>query len=1539
MIMSSSSRQIASRLTAAAVAVLVVVAYAGPATAAADRPVADPVQPAPAGAAQAAVSSPDRPAGGPSASAADGEVVSLRTATSRTFRLKGGRLQARIASRPINYQDAQGRWQKSDNSLASDGAGRRSNRANSYRLDLPRDAADGPVTVRVGGDAVGFQLINARAEGVAAGDTMTYPGALPGVDLSYQALDGGVKEIVTLDSAAAGADFDFATTLSKGLTLRSTADGGLAAVGSDGQPRLSYVPPNVEDSSGRPDAFSTSAVRMTVSGPDRAPTVRLSVDPAWLHDPARVFPVRIDPYYDTGAAAQTYLNSTATTTNYSTQTTLRVGKDTTGAVNNAIVQFDTSPVPRSAEVYFTSLNLDVSSADAGAAGTTLQAKALTRAFTASAATWTKATSTVNWTTAGGDVTSTGLDSRPYTATSMSLYPLDMVKSWVNGGSANHGLQLSSTSTTTGSSVAFAKTTGASPYLYIEYIHRTGDQGQYTYTRQDLTDRAELAVNVSSGNLLLSNDDLSVAGPGGGLSIGRFYNSKDSVFAPGPLPAGWNQSPGTDELVDRAVVPLWRGPTGTAFAFRKPDDITNPHGAYPPAPGSGVDLFNDTAAGVTITDRTSRQVRTFDGGGKLISVTDRNGNVTRYDYDDPNSFHVGHIVDAAGRSTTLAYNDKLVSMTDSSGRVSAYGYDALMSYLTSYTDPAGKVTTYGYNAAGLLSQIVTPAGRKTNLVYDTQGRVTSIMRVTSLSGTDTGPTTTYAYTDSSVTYTDSMGTVHTYPGKTVVTDANSKATTHYFDPSGRVLRTVDALGRNRSRGYTVNSDVNSAVDGLGTGTSAGNTTTSTFDGDHRATGSTSPTGGASTLTYAETAGTVTNAVAHWQPNASTDSDGNKAAFTYDGPGNLTKTQDTTNGPTGGVQSTFTYNPPAPAAALCGGKFGQVCSATDGRGKITSYTYDGSGNQTAVDNPAPLGDTSATYDTIGRVVNATDGKGQVTRTTHDNLDRITQVRFNGATTCTSTDITNGLCITYGYDDDGNQTSMVDQSGTSTWTYDKLGRETARSLPSTGSTSLTYDGVGNVLTATDAAGTISYTYSAANELLTLLEPGGSCAAAPKDRCTTFGYNNNGARITTTYPTGTTSTVMTTTLDNAGRVSNIKALTGTTRHSDFSYTYSRMVGSTATDGALVRTRVENNAAGSADKTTTYTLDSLDRLTLAEERNTSNAVTASWSYGYDNAGNRTSATLGPLGTGGTTAFTYNDANQILTRAGSSAGWAYDLNGAETDAVGSTTRTAGAWNPKLQNTSVTAGSAYARTYTGAGNKTRLSAGGTTYRNTALGITAETTAGVTTTYVRDPGGTLVATRTSNTSHYYVFDGLGSVVALINPAGGKANSYSYDPYGQARSSGGTVVNPYRYTGGYLDTSTGLYKLGIRYYDPALGRFTQPDPTEQDDHYTYANDNPVSFVDPDGEAFFLPAIVIGARIAAPYVARAAARYGPKAASWLSNGNNAVRIGRGRVSLGPAMNHWQRMSPGMQRLARYHVHIERRYGGIDNWVRGQNTTWWRNG
>ena len=54
----------------------------------------------------------------------------------------------------------------------------------------------------------------------------------------------------------------------------------------------------------------------------------------------------------------------------------------------------------------------------------------------------------------------------------------------------------------------------------------------------------------------------------------------------------------------------------------------------------------------------------------------------------------------------------------------------------------------------------------------------------------------------------------------------------------------------------------------------------------------------------------------------------------------------------------------------------------------------------------------------------------------------------------------------------------------------------------------------------------------------------------------------------------------------------------------------------------------------------------------------------------------------------------------------------------------------------------------------------------------------------------------------------------------------------------------------TYMGLYKYGIRYYDPTLGRWTQRTPvggslaeTLKANPYVYADDNPANIIDPNG------------------------------------------------------------------------------------------------
>jgi RHS repeat-associated protein len=95
-----------------------------------------------------------------------------------------------------------------------------------------------------------------------------------------------------------------------------------------------------------------------------------------------------------------------------------------------------------------------------------------------------------------------------------------------------------------------------------------------------------------------------------------------------------------------------------------------------------------------------------------------------------------------------------------------------------------------------------------------------------------------------------------------------------------------------------------------------------------------------------------------------------------------------------------------------------------------------------------------------------------------------------------------------------------------------------------------------------------------------------------------------------------------------------------------------------------------------------------------------------------------------------------------------------------------------------------------------------------------------------------------------------MTLTDAAGNVVETYSDDPYGNTTITG-PVPNPYRYAGALIDNSSGLYKMGARYYDPSIGRFTQTDPgacSQTADLYWYADDDPVNESDPTGLCFHI-------------------------------------------------------------------------------------------
>ena len=74
----------------------------------------------------------------------------------------------------------------------------------------------------------------------------------------------------------------------------------------------------------------------------------------------------------------------------------------------------------------------------------------------------------------------------------------------------------------------------------------------------------------------------------------------------------------------------------------------------------------------------------------------------------------------------------------------------------------------------------------------------------------------------------------------------------------------------------------------------------------------------------------------------------------------------------------------------------------------------------------------------------------------------------------------------------------------------------------------------------------------------------------------------------------------------------------------------------------------------------------------------------------------------------------------------------------------------------------------------------------------------------------------------------------------------------TSTGTYQSPYKFNGKELDAETGLYYYGARYYDPKSSVWLSVDPMAEKyaglTPYNYTLNNPIMFIDPDGEKVIL-------------------------------------------------------------------------------------------
>ena len=642
-----------------------------------------------------------------------------------------------------------------------------------------------------------------------------------------------------------------------------------------------------------------------------------------------------------------------------------------------------------------------------------------------------------------------------------------------------------------------------------------------------------------------------------------------------------------------------------------------------------------------------------------------------------------------------------------------------------------------------------------------------------------------------------------------------------------------------------------------------------------------TGMRTTTSYADSAGgartTIDEVDLLGRPYRYTDEHGTRTTRSYDQAGRLTRTDrqygplDATGNPTGPSISpltTYGYDP--------AGRQTSVTEHAGGVPRTTTFGYDDAGRLTTTTRPnddttlraattqtiaadgnvgsanhqrngATLASNTYTRSSAGRITNEA-GTGTPTRAyTYDGAGRLTKT-IQGATT-----------RNYAYDANTNRCAAATSCATPTYSYDAADHLTASPYAST----YQYDNFGNLIQTTGTAGnpSVTFTYDG-NEHATSINDGTTTVTetlAPSGRVlrrkvtvnatgavsedTTFGYDSPGDSPAYEQPTGTPVGATPVILADNWDSGNWNKWTTTT------------AGTATIDVQNNRGRLRVTNGGDAkatgpqitDAEVSFTYQFSDRLGTSGLRTTLRGTGSPLQSGYrlDVVSDSSTIRLRRF-TGGTNtycatcSFTYTkDANPQRVR--------FRIEGARVQvkmwAAG--TPEPASWQIDWTDPTPVTGSGYLQLHHNGTTGTR----DVTVND--LVLTSIPNPNVRKTYITGPGGLLV-TDTNGEPTYALANAHGDIVGTTDIAGGYTATPIADEFGKPTtgvptSRLGWLGSQQRYTD---QTATGIIRMGVRLYDPNLGRFLSKDPVEggSANDYDYCNADPVNCYDLDGELAFL-------------------------------------------------------------------------------------------
>ncbi|WP_432827051.1 polymorphic toxin-type HINT domain-containing protein [Dactylosporangium sp. CA-092794] len=249
------------------------------------------------------------------------------------------------------------------------------------------------------------------------------------------------------------------------------------------------------------------------------------------------------------------------------------------------------------------------------------------------------------------------------------------------------------------------------------------------------------------------------------------------------------------------------------------------------------------------------------------------------------------------------------------------------------------------------------------------------------------------------------------------------------------------------------------------------------------------------------------------------------------------------------------------------------------------------------------------------------------------------------------------------------------------------------------------------------------------------------------------------------------------------------------------------------------------------------NRLTQVDHR-TAGDVTTEYTYPATGAAQPHAVTGRTVKSGGqsvTTAYTYDQAGNTLTRASASG-----------DAQALT------WDSEGNLARVTEdGATTSFVYTPNGDRLiRRDATGSTLYLPGMEVRSDRTSGqVSTTRYYALQDRTLAQRTAAGLTWLVPDRQGTAQVAVSADDQRVTRRRDNPFGEPRGAVPPWPNQHGFLGGVEDP-TGLVYLGAREYDPGIGRFVSVDPLldpanpQQLNGYAYANNSPVTYSDADGK-----------------------------------------------------------------------------------------------